>query len=143
MSLKWFHLLFIGLSIVMSVAVGLWGLFNDYAVLGAVSLAGAVVLGGYCSYFLQKARKLGLVALIIIGMGAAAEPLLACPVCFGASDAPAVQGMQMAILALLIVTVAVLGGFAAFFIYLMRRARRFDESTAAVQQTAHAHEGSY
>lgn len=138
MSLKWFHLLFISLSIVMSVAVGLWGLFNNYAVLGAGSLAGAVVLGGYGSYFIQKIRKLGLVVLMV---AAVTEPALACPVCFGASDAPAVQGMQMAIIALLIVTVAVLGGFAAFFIYLMRRARSFDESAAVVQPRAH--EGSY
>jgi len=138
MSLKWFHLLFISLSIVMSVAFGLWGLFNDYAVLGAGSLAGAVGLGVYGSYFVQKVRRMGLVALMVVAM---AEPALACPVCFGASDAPAVQGMRMAIIALLIVTVAVLGGFAAFFVYLMRRARRFGEPNAGVQQSAH--EGSY
>jgi hypothetical protein len=134
MSLKWFHLFFISLSIVMSVAVGLWGLFNDSAVLGAGSLAGAVGLGIYGSYFIQKARKLGLVALMV---AAVAEPALACPVCFGASDAPAIQGMQMAIIALLIVTAAVLGGFAAFFVVLMRRARLFGESSAGIQPRAH------
>lgn len=138
MSLKWFHLVFISLSIVTAVAFGLWGLWNGYIVLGVVSLAGAVVLGVYGNYFLQKVRRLGLVALMVV---AVAEPALACPICFGASDAPAVQGMRMAIIALLMVTVTILGSFAAFFIYLMRRARRFGEPNAGVQQSAQ--EGSY
>lgn len=47
----------------------------------------------------------------------------ACPVCFGASDGPMLQGSNIGILALLIVTLAVLGGFAAFFAVLARRSR--------------------
>ena len=48
---------------------------------------------------------------------------LACPVCFTASDAPIVNGVGMAILAMLGVTSVVLACFAAFFVNLMRRAR--------------------
>ena len=48
---------------------------------------------------------------------------LACPVCFGQSDAPMARGMNLGVLFLLGVTVCVLGSFAAFFLYLMRRAR--------------------
>lgn len=78
-----------------------------------------------------------------IGMAAAlvafwwillAEPVLACPVCFGASDTPAVQGAKMAIIALLGVTGSVLGAFGAFFVYLMRRARTAAGVAAAVGQ---------
>lgn len=56
MSLKWFHVVFISLSIVLAVAFGFWGLFNGFPLLGGASLAAAVALGVYESYFLQKAR---------------------------------------------------------------------------------------
>lgn len=52
--------------------------------------------------------------------------LIACSVCFGQSDSPMAIGMNMGIFLMLGVTVAVLAGFASFFIYLMRRARAFE-----------------
>jgi len=45
----------------------------------------------------------------------------ACAACFGRSDSKLAQGMNMGILSLLVVVVFVLGGFAAFFVYLVRR----------------------
>jgi hypothetical protein len=59
---------------------------------------------------------------------ACARPALACPVCFGAPDSPQVKGMQMGILVLLAFTVAVLGSFAAFFLYLRRRQKLYGGS---------------
>jgi hypothetical protein len=53
-------------------------------------------------------------------------PLLACPVCFGQTDSPLARGMSLGILFLLGVTGVVLGSFAAFFVYLIRRARLID-----------------
>jgi hypothetical protein len=47
----------------------------------------------------------------------------ACPVCFGASDSPILQGSNMGILALLLVTLAVLGAFGMFFRSLAQRAQ--------------------
>ncbi len=67
-------------------------------------------------------------ALMAAVMLMAASPALACPVCFGAPDSLQVKGMQMGILALLSVTVAVLGAFAAFFLYLRRRQKLFGGS---------------
>ena len=58
---------------------------------------------------------------------AAPRVALACPVCFGNSDSPMAIATNMAILAMLVVVVGVLGGFATFFIYLMRRGRRVAE----------------
>lgn len=59
-----------------------------------------------------------------IGLGLVlSQQALACPVCFGASDSPMAGGVNLAILALLGVTATVLGSFAAFFIYLVRRSR--------------------
>ena len=54
---------------------------------------------------------------------------LACPVCFGGPDSPQTRAAQTGILALLAVTVAMLGSIAAFFfVYLRRRIRLFEES---------------
>ena len=61
MSLKWFHIVFISISMLMGIAIGVWGLVNHFTVLGVASLASSAALCVYGSYFLQKARKAGLV----------------------------------------------------------------------------------
>ena len=50
--------------------------------------------------------------------------LLACTTCFSAEESSLIDGAKIGIVAMLVVTFAVQGGFAAFFIYLRRRARR-------------------
>ena len=47
--------------------------------------------------------------------------LIACAVCFGASDSLQFKSMQVGILVLLGFTGCMLAAFAAFFIYLSRR----------------------
>ena len=47
---------------------------------------------------------------------------LACAACFGKSDDALAQGMNAGILSLLAIVVVVLGGIAAFFVYLAKRA---------------------
>jgi hypothetical protein len=54
---------------------------------------------------------------------AAPRAALACPVCFGNSDSPMATAAKMGIFAMLVVVAGVLGAFASFFIYLMRRAK--------------------
>jgi hypothetical protein len=61
MSLKWFHLVFITVCTLMGIAIGVWALFNHFAVLGVASLASSAALCVYASYFRQKARRAGLV----------------------------------------------------------------------------------
>lgn len=51
--------------------------------------------------------------------------VLACPQCFGAEETTLVGGTELGILVLLAVTLAVQGAFAAFFLYLRNRAKRF------------------
>ena len=58
-------------------------------------------------------------ALLVIASPAAAR---ACSVCFGNSDSNLTQGMLAGVLVLLLVVLAVLGGFVALFVYLARRA---------------------
>ena len=45
----------------MGIAIGVWGLFNHFIALGVASLASSAALCVYGTYFLQKARKEGLV----------------------------------------------------------------------------------
>src|SRR5438132_12099222 len=54
---------------------------------------------------------------------AAPRVALACPVCFGQNDSPLANAMNLGILAMLVVVAGVLGAFATFFIYLIRRAK--------------------
>jgi Na+-transporting NADH:ubiquinone oxidoreductase subunit NqrD len=57
---------------------------------------------------------------------------LACPVCFGNSDAPMAVATNTGIIFMLGVVVVMLSAFASFFIYLIRRANRMVDETAQV-----------
>jgi hypothetical protein len=61
---------------------------------------------------------------------------LACPVCFGQSDAPMAKAVNIGILAMLVVVAGMLASFAAFFIYLNRRARMFAPTETPTKGTA-------
>ena len=50
--------------------------------------------------------------------------IVACTVCFLAEETSLIDATRLGILALLVITLAVQGGFAAFFVYLRRRAKR-------------------
>jgi len=76
---------------------------------------------------------LGAFALALATAPRAAE---ACAACFGRSDSPMAQGMNMGILSLLIVIVSVLFGIALFFGYILRRAARLAREQAGGQASA-------
>ena len=61
--------------------------------------------------------------ILALAIVAAPRAALACPVCFGQSDAPMAVATNMGIWMMLGVVAAVLGAFASFFVYLMRRAK--------------------
>jgi hypothetical protein len=63
------------------------------------------------------------VLVFVFVFAALQRDLLACPVCFGNADSPMAIAANMGIFAMLLVVAGVLGGFASFFIYLMRRAK--------------------
>jgi hypothetical protein len=60
-------------------------------------------------------------AFVILASG---SELLACPMCFGAEEAPLIDGAKLGVLVMLGITIAVQGGFVGFFLYLRRRAKR-------------------
>ena len=60
MSLKWFHIVFISLSVLLSLWFGVWGLFNEQIALGIVSLAASAGLVRVRQLFPRaRLRKLG------------------------------------------------------------------------------------
>jgi hypothetical protein len=61
---------------------------------------------------------------------AAPRVALACPVCFGNSDAPMAMATNTGIIFMLGIVVLMLSAFASFFIYLIRRANRLAAEAA-------------
>jgi hypothetical protein len=66
---------------------------------------------------------------VVLALLSAPGAAQACAVCFGNSDSKLSQGMLAGVLVLLLVVLAVLGGFVALFIFLARRAA----ATAALE----------
>jgi hypothetical protein len=68
-------------------------------------------------------------ALVTIALTAVPRAAMACPVCFGESDSPLAKGLNMGVYFLLATVTGVLIAFAAFMIYLARRARVFADDS--------------
>ena len=64
--------------------------------------------------------------LVTLALIAAPEVALACPVCFGQSDAPLALAINRGVIAMLGFVAVVLSAFAAFMLYLYRRAKLVD-----------------
>jgi hypothetical protein len=64
-----------------------------------------------------------LVAVIAL-VFAGSSSVFACPVCFGAEETSIIDGTKLGIAVLLVITLAVQGGFLGFFLYLRKRAKR-------------------
>jgi hypothetical protein len=67
------------------------------------------------------ARQALTTAAVVIVFGG--QSVLACPVCFGAEETSMIDGTRLGVLVLLVITLAVQGGFLAFFLYLRKRAK--------------------
>jgi hypothetical protein len=76
-----------------------------------------------------------LVLKLLISMLALGWPAksLACAACYGQANGPMADGMTWGIFTLLGVVVPVLGGFLAFFIYLIRKSEAM--ANTAIPQT--------
>lgn len=53
--------------------------------------------------------------------------VIACAMCFGADETSMIDGAKLGVIVLLAITLVVQGGFAGFFLYLRRRAKRIAE----------------
>ncbi|HWF83642.1 MAG TPA: hypothetical protein VG222_02280 [Vicinamibacterales bacterium] len=71
--------------------------------------------------------------LLTLGLLAAPRAAFACPVCFGQSDSPLAWAVNMGVFVMLGLVTLVLSAFAAFFVYLMRRARLVADAPPAAE----------
>lgn len=131
MSLKFFHLFFIATSVLLAIGVGTMTLRTfmaerAVAQLGwsSLSFAAAVALIVYGVHIRRKLRNVGLLlaGVYLLGFPRVA---LACSVCYGDPNAPQTQGMNMAIVFMLIIVATILTLFAAFFVHLRNLATKF------------------
>lgn len=65
-----------------------------------------------------------MITALVLGAGAVPRTMLACAVCYGASDAPQTRGMNFGIFTMLGVTGVVLSSFGGMIFCFARRARR-------------------
>jgi hypothetical protein len=70
--------------------------------------------------------KQSVLAVLVMLVSMAPRALLACAVCYGASDAAQTRGMNFGMITMLGVTGVVLGSFGGMIFCFARRARRHD-----------------
>ena len=83
--------------------------------------------------FFQKILP-GLAAFALVLLSSPAA--WACAACFGKSDSKLAEGMNWGILSLLVVVAGVLGGIAAFFIYLAKKSAALAVSPVSASSPA-------
>jgi hypothetical protein len=66
-------------------------------------------------------QVLATAAIVMIG---GSSSLLACPMCFGATDTSMIGGTKLGVLVMVAITFAVQAGFVAFFLYLRKHAKQ-------------------
>jgi hypothetical protein len=119
----------------MCLVVGIWAIDAARIGLAVLAFGGGALLVVYGSRFLQKTRKLGVVALAAAGTLGMPADVLACAVCLGNTNSLLRDGMNAGILALLGFALFMIVSFAAFFIYLWRKSK----AAASSQEGEPAH----
>ncbi len=74
----------------------------------------------------NPALRLIVATMAVLMIGGSAT-VLACPVCFGAEESPLIDGAKLGVVVLVVITLAVQGGFVGFFLYLRKRAKQVAE----------------
>jgi hypothetical protein len=144
MSLRFFHALFIALSVLMALFVAVWAIdayrtdgSGIWLALALLALGGGGLLAVYGNRFLRKTRNLGVATLAAAGTLAAPSPALACAVCLGNTTSSLRDGMNAGILALLGFALFMIVSFAVFFVYLWRKSKSATH-TSTEGEPAHA-----
>jgi len=60
LSLKSFHLVVVAFAIIAAAGLGMWGLLNNYKLLGGISLGIGVLLVVYGGYFAANSERIRL-----------------------------------------------------------------------------------
>ena len=80
-----------------------------------------------------RARLGSVVATALFVALAGGTGVLACPMCFGAEETSMIDGTKVGIAVLLGITLTVQGGFAGFFLYLRKRAKRMADADLDIE----------
>jgi hypothetical protein len=142
MSLRAFHIVFVVVTIALSLYVALWGIreFSEersftaltLAILFAAMAVGLMIYGKKVFVKLRDLPGIALALTLLLG----ANDAFACSVCYGAPGDPLVKGANNGIMFLLGVVGLVQIGFIAMFWSFWRRAReqrRFRESFRVIE----------
>ena len=70
---------------------------------------------------MKKIRSASIFLIALLAL--LSQETFACPVCYGLSDSPMSEGVNAAILVLMVITGTVLSTFVAFFLYLRKRSK--------------------
>lgn len=143
MSLRAFHIVFVIVTVALSLYVAVWG-FQEYAqersagalALAILFLATAVALAIYGKRVYHKLKDLPFVTMCVVAALVLGEPAMACAVCYGNPGDPMVKGMNNGIWVLLGLVAFVQIGFVAMFWSFWRRSReqrRFRESLRVIE----------
>jgi hypothetical protein len=139
MSLKLFHVVFVTCSTLLAFLFGGWSVARGggYTFAGAAAFLVGVALVVYGVWFWRKIqtpeeerrrrRKLfrtvgAMCGLWLLGAARGAQ---ACSVCYGEAEGPMMDAARLGVWLLYGMVVVVQLGLAAFFVYLMRRSRRY------------------
>ncbi len=132
MSLRTFHIVFIALSLLLSLMMGVWG-FQGYFVQGGggyltLGVTGVVFLAlliPYIRWFKSKMSKLAsmLVMAALPGMLGLSSEALACPMCFADPTSLITKGISGGILFLVLLVGCVFAGILTVILSWRRRAR--------------------
>jgi len=57
LDLKSFHIVLVAAAIMLMSGLGVWGLLNDYKLLGIISLAIGILLSPYGAYFAARFQR--------------------------------------------------------------------------------------
>jgi hypothetical protein len=79
--------------------------------------------GGQVAASAGQVRFMRVVTIAMALLIGGSSRAFACPLCFGAEETAVIDGTKIGILVLLAITLAVQGGFVAFFMYLRKRAK--------------------
>lgn len=77
---------------------------------------------------MRTLARLSAVAVVGIAVLSIAQPAMACPVCFGATDSPMAAGMNNGIFFLLGIIGTVQIGFVALFVSFRRRGKDYQDN---------------
>jgi hypothetical protein len=75
------------------------------------------------------------VAAVLVFWMTGGGPAFACPSCFGQAEGPMIDAARLGVWLLLAVVLLLQGGFAAFFLYLRRRARQAQDEAIDAEWT--------